>query len=159
MNRVFFVASALVGVSLGIVGCSSDGSPNGGSCPGDQVRCDGVCIDIESTLEGANGIQEVVFDVSCAAFRNCHGGEGIAQAGLELSSAEVSQANLVDFPSTQVPGRARVESGNSDNSYLMDKIRGENLAPDTSRMPIGDVLCDQKVTAIENWINDLPQPN
>lgn len=131
-----------------MIGCGSDG----GGCPDGQMSCDDVCIDaIEPTLAGANGIQERVFEGSCA-FTNCHGAEGLPQAELELSSATVSADNLIDVQSTEVD-RLRVAPGDTGASYLVDKLLGQNLAPGTARMPnVGVALCDAKIQAVEAWI-------
>ncbi|HET6414671.1 MAG TPA: hypothetical protein VFG22_00145, partial [Polyangiales bacterium] len=132
---------------LWMVGCGDDGA-----CPGGQVSCDDVCIDaIEPTLAGADGIQERVFQGSCA-FTNCHGAEGGVQADLELSSASISADNLIDVQSTEVDG-LRVAPGNTGASYLVDKLLGQNLAPGTAQMPnVGTALCDAKIQAVEAWI-------
>jgi mono/diheme cytochrome c family protein len=116
------------------------------------MSCDDVCIDaIEPTLAGANGIQERVFEGSCA-FTNCHGAEGLPQAELELSSATVSADNLIDVQSTEVD-RLRVAPGDTGASYLVDKLLGQNLASGTARMPnVGVALCDAKIQAVEAWI-------
>ncbi len=147
--------SAGTGGSAGVGGGGGAGGEGGSGCPSGQVPCDGVCIDeITPTLDGANGVQAAVFSQSCA-FTNCHGTMGAQQAGLELSSVEVSESELIDVASTQVPSRLRVDPGNSSDSYLMDKLLGENLAPMTNRMPIGPMpLCDARIDAVEQWIDD-----
>ncbi|HET6417222.1 MAG TPA: hypothetical protein VFG22_13080, partial [Polyangiales bacterium] len=116
MNKSLLGLSLLLGSGLWMVGCGDDGG-----CPGGQVSCDGVCIDaIEPTLAGVDGIQERVFEGSCA-FSNCHGAEGLPQADLELSSATTSADNLIDVQSTEVDG-LRVAPGNTGASYLVDKL-------------------------------------
>lgn len=133
-----------------MVGCGSSGS----ACPSGEVECDGVCIpQIESSLAGTHGIQASVFDISCA-FSGCHGAQGSLGGGLELSSAAISAANLIDVPSTEVNG-LRVAPGDTNASYLIDKLLGVNLAPDTVRMPnSSQVLCDAKIQAVEAWVAD-----
>ncbi|MGB8329676.1 MAG: hypothetical protein WCE62_06070 [Polyangiales bacterium] len=149
MKNLALGSSLLFGLGFWMVGCG-DSSP----CPSGEVECDGVCIpEIEPTLAGARGIQASVFNGSCA-FSNCHGAEGIQQADLELSSVAVSEANLVDVESTEVDG-LRVAPGDTSASYLIDKLLGVNLAPDTSRMPISsEPLCDAKIEAVEAWVAD-----
>jgi hypothetical protein len=150
MIRYAFGSSLLFGLGVMMTGCGDDGSSV--ACDTGQVECDGVCIpEIQPTLAGQNGIQESVFDVSCA-FSSCHGTEGVAQAELELSSAAVSQSNLIDVDSTEVD-KLRVAPGDPGASYLLDKLLGQNLAPGTAQMPnIGIPLCDVKIQAVEDWI-------
>jgi len=126
------------------IGCGDSGTID---CPDGELECDGVCIEIEPNLPS---IQAKVFDVSCTA-STCHDASN-PQQGLELSSVEVSRANLVEVPSEQRPGLLRVMPFDADASYLMDKIDGVNLAPDTDRMPVGGVLCDARADAIREWI-------
>jgi hypothetical protein len=76
------------------------------------------------------------------------------QAGLELSSVAVSEANLVDVASTQVPSSFRVVPGESDASYLMNKLLGVDMLPTTQQMPIGGMLCEARLEAVRRWIND-----
>ena len=133
--------------------CDSTPVPDGTAC-GDEARtcCSGTCIpEILPVLDGENGIQTGVFSASCASSA-CHGSNGAAQAGLELSSASVSAANLIDVESTQVD-KLRVAPGDPDASYLLDKLLGRNLAPGTLRQPpVGGPLCDPKIQAVEEWI-------
>ncbi len=141
----------LLSLGLSMVGCGSSGS----TCPSGEVECDGVCIpQIESSLAGAHGIQASVFDTSCA-FSGCHGTAGVQQAGLALSSAAISAANLINVVSTEVPPGLRVAPGDTNASYLIDKLLGENLAPGTLRMPYTPpALCDAKIQAVEAWVAD-----
>jgi hypothetical protein len=138
----------------GGAGAGGEGGGGGSACPSGQVPCDDVCIDeIAPTLGGDNGVQAAVFGQSCA-FTNCHGTMGAQQAGLELSSVEVSQSELIDVDSTQMPSLVRVDPGDSSASYLMNKLLGEDLAPMTQQMPIGGMLCEARLQAVEQWIDD-----
>jgi len=141
----------LLGMGVWMTACGDTGG-SGSGCDSGEVECDGVCIpEITPTLEGAQGIQASVFDGSCA-FSGCHGSMGAAQAGLELSSASVSAANLIDVQSTEVVGKLRVAPGDTNGSYLVDKLLGINLAG-TARMPNAALpLCDVKITAVEDWV-------
>ncbi len=152
MKNFSFGLSLLLSLGSWMVGCGD--SESGSPCASGELSCDGFCIDaIVPTLSGPQGIQAGVFQGSCAAFTNCHGGEGIAGAGLELSSVSVSAQNLIDVESTQVPTELRVASGNSADSYLMNKLLGVDMEPGTLRMPIGGVLCDAKLEAVRQWID------
>ena len=152
MQKTPFGLSLLASLGVLIAACGSDGGDDG--CPTGQVTCDGVCIDaVTPTLDGPNGVQAAVFSPSCA-FSGCHGTEGMMQAGLELSSVAVSEANLVDVASTQVPSSLRVAPGESGESYLMNKILGVDILPTTQQMPIGGMLCEARLEAVRRWIND-----
>jgi len=129
-----------------VLGC---GESSSGPCEAGEVPCDGVCIpEIEPILAD---IQASVFDISCTA-SSCHGTAN-PQENLELSSAAVSDANLIDVESEQVPGKNRVTPSDVPASYLFNKITGEDIAPGTLRMPFGLIpLCDAKIAAVEEWI-------
>jgi len=138
-----------------VIGCGSDGS--GSSCPTGQIPCDGVCIpEIDPVLEGPQGIQENIFSGpgplgSCTP-SSCHGTVN-PQEMLELSSAAVSAANLIDVDSEQAPGKNRVTPSDVQASYLYNKLTDQDIAPDTDPMPqVGFPLCDAKIAAIEAWI-------
>jgi hypothetical protein len=100
---------------------------------------------IEPTLES---IQENVFTPICTA---CHAGAGAPQ-GLRLEEG-MSHAMLVNVPSVEVPSLDRVEPGDPDDSYLVQKIEG--TAAVGGRMPLGgSPLPDETIEAIRQWITD-----
>lgn len=100
---------------------------------------------IEATLES---IQENVFSAICT---NCHAGAAAPQ-GLRLEDG-MSHAMLVNVPSTEVPAILRVEPGNPDDSYLVQKIEG--TASVGAQMPLGGpALSDEQIAAIRQWITD-----
>ncbi len=156
MKKPFLGLSLLVGLGVFMTACGSDsGSDGGDGCASGQVSCDGVCIDeISATLDGANGIQAAVFTPTCT-FSNCHGTEGVQAEGLELSSVQVSAEGLIDVDSAQVPSILLVDPGSSSSSYLVDKLLGtENVREGTQTMPFGQMLCDARIDAVEQWIDD-----
>ena len=60
---------------------------------------------------------------------------------------------LVNVPSTEVPSILRVEPGNPDDSYLVQKIEG--TAAVGARMPLGGPnLSADEIAAIRQWITD-----
>lgn len=150
MKKTLLGLSLLASLGVLMTAC---GSSDGSSCPTGQVDCDGTCIDeLEPTLAS---IQSRIFDRSCAA-SSCHDAS-LPQAELNLSSAVDSGMNLVDVNSVQVPSLLRVAPGDSDASYLVNKILGEDIAAGTQRMPLntsGIVLCDPEIDAIRQWIDD-----
>lgn len=163
MRKNAFVFLALVGSGLVVVGCGDgDSSP----CPEGEILCDGECIDacgvsevecdcvcIAEIQPVLSDIQASVFDISCTA-SSCHGSQN-PQAGLELSTAEISAENLIDVESEQVPGKNRVTPSAVEDSYISNKLTGIDMAPGTQQMPFGfDPLCNAKIIAVEAWIAD-----
>jgi hypothetical protein len=65
----------------------------------------------------------------------------------------MSQAMLVNVPSTEVPSLLRVRPGDPDNSYLIQKLEG--TAAVGARMPLGGgALPAATIAAIRQWITD-----
>ena len=64
----------------------------------------------------------------------------------------MSEANLIDVDSTQVAGK-RVTPSDSAASYIMNKLLGENMAPNTLMMPVTGTLCESKFDAVQDWID------
>jgi hypothetical protein len=156
MKNVALGLSLLVGLGS-MVGCGDGGSSGGSGCPDGEIACDGMCIpSITPALGGAQGIQASVFGESCA-FSDCHGAAGVVQAQLELSSVDVSLENLVGQLSTQIPASGdmpipRVDPQNSSGSYIMNKLLAVDMG--TLQMPLTGTLCDAKVEAVRQWIDD-----
>ncbi len=101
-----------------------------------------------------NEIQSTVFSPICA---ECHGA-GFASAGLNLEE-DSSFAAIVGVPSTQVSSLSRIEPGDPDNSYLVQKIEG--TAAVGGRMPLGGPRLPQdRIDLIRQWVTDgaLPVP-
>ncbi len=99
-------------------------------------------------------IQETIFTPICA---DCHT-QDTAPQGLNLSSLTLSYDNLVNVEAGQQPGNPdspilRVDPGNADGSYLVQKII-EGGAIQDSRMPEGRTpLTDEQITMIRSWID------
>ena len=93
-------------------------------------------------------IQANVFTPSCTTV-GCHSGAGAA-AGLNLEAAN-SYAMLVGMPSSQQAGLQRVNPGNPDISYLIQKLEG---APGISngQMPPSGPLPQAQIDVIRQWI-------
>jgi hypothetical protein len=149
MKKFALGLSLLISMGLGMLGCGDSGCLDG------EVACDDVCIDaIEPTL---TSIQPGVFDISCTA-SPCHDANVPAEM-LDLSSVDASESNLIDVDSVQVPMSSRVAPGDSDASYLMNKLLGVDMAFGTTQMPqlALDGLCQPKIDVIREWI-DLGAP-
>ena len=64
-----------------------------------------------------------------------------------------SYADLVNVDSNEVPSLKRVEPGDPDNSYLVQKVEG--TAAVGGRMPLGgDRLPDAEIDLIRQWISE-----
>ena len=91
-------------------------------------------------------IQDTVFTPICTA---CHIGAS-APRGLRLDAAN-SYAMLVNVASVEVPGLLRVNPGNPDQSYLVQKIEG--TAAVGGRMPLGGPpLPPDRISLVRQWI-------
>lgn len=99
-------------------------------------------------------LQASVFTPTCAV-SGCHTGPAgnALPAGMDLTNANASFANLVGIASLQQPALLRVAAGDPDNSYLVQKIEG--TASSGARMPLGGGVLDQAlVDDIRQWISD-----
>ena len=92
-------------------------------------------------------IQATIFTPICTA---CHVGANAPQ-GLRLDAAN-SYALLVNVPSAEVPSLMRVNPGNPDASYLVQKIQGN--AAVGGRMPLNGppYLSQAQIDLVRRWI-------
>ena len=97
-------------------------------------------------------IQDTVFTPICT---QCHIGASAPQ-GLRLDAAN-SYAMLVNVNSNEVPTLKRVNPGNPDQSYIVQKISGN--AAVGGRMPLGQAALQQdRIDLIRQWIAAGAQP-
>jgi hypothetical protein len=97
-------------------------------------------------------IQDNVFTPICAT---CHAG-GAAPLGFRLDEG-ASYAMLVNAPSAEVPDLLRVDPGNPDQSYLIQKLEGSAGVGD--QMPLGGPpLPPDTIAVIRQWIVEGAQP-
>ncbi len=95
-------------------------------------------------------IQSEVFTPTCAT-AGCHAGAGAPQ-GLRLEETS-SYGLLVNVSSSEVPSIARVQPGDPDGSYLVQKLEGTATAG--ARMPLGrPPLAQSTIDVIRQWIID-----
>ena len=94
-------------------------------------------------------IQAAVFAPSCAS---CHTGPAgpMMPAGLDLSNADASFAGLVNTPSVGNALIDRVEPGQPDNSYLIQKMEGNA----GGIMPPTGMLNQSVINDIREWIQN-----
>jgi len=126
----------------------------------ERITVDEVIKGVRSAVDGCpinlqaktfRSVQQI-FSQSCA-FSTCHSPIG-RQAGLVLSSEQLSWSNLVDVdpqhPEALAMGLKRVDSGNPENSFLIRKLRG--MGPGDSMPQAGGLLSEEVITVIEEWI-------
>jgi Ca2+-binding RTX toxin-like protein len=93
-----------------------------------------------------------IFNSRCI---QCHIGAAAPQ-GLRLDAAN-SYARLVNVPSNEVPSLMRVEPGDPDNSYLIQKLEG--TAAVGARMPLGGPYLPQEtIDEFRRWITEGANP-
>lgn len=92
-------------------------------------------------------IQDTIFTPICT---QCHIGAGAPQ-GLRLDAAN-SYAMIVSVPSNEVPALMRINPGNPDSSYLVQKIQGN--AAQGVRMPANGppYLSQAQIDLIRGWV-------
>lgn len=120
----------------------------------------GLALSMAASLAQTSGSSfssavQPIFDRKCA---KCHGMKD-QKAKLNLSDGN-AYAALVNVPSTEVPGMARVKPGDPEASYLWLKL--EHRAPKGSGMPKGFFfaghLNQQDMDTIKAWIAGGAQP-
>lgn len=120
-------------------GLDMNGRPleEGGESPGDTVF---------------DRIQATILTPICTV---CHAGAN-APLGLRLD-ADNSYLMLVGVPSVEVPSLLRVDPGNPDDSYLVQKIEG--TAAVGAQMPLGGPsLPVDSMQLVRQWIRDGAEP-
>jgi hypothetical protein len=111
----------------------------------------GPCDDATSTLDL---LERHVFAPTCSR-DTCHNGPQ-SDHTLSLLSGEAHE-NLVgvepDNLTARLAGKLRVDPGNPDNSFLLDKLRGTLLADEGERMPRTlPKIPAKEIALIEAWI-------
>jgi len=142
VNRDNFLAVKgflLLQLALVLAGCSAGN--------GEGLDMNGQPIPIgPPVVSDFQEIQDTVFTPICT---QCHIGAGAPQ-GLRLDAAN-SYALLVNMPSGEVPSLLRVNPGNPNQSYLVQKISGTQSVG--SRMPLGQApLPQDRIDLIRQWI-------
>jgi len=144
MMKVRNVLTGLIvsAVLVGVVSCGS-GSGDYGQPPAGG----GGQTPLEPTLDS---IQANVFSVYCVG---CHAGAGAPQ-GLQLESASLSYANLVNVPVPRDTSQVRVKPFEPDNSFLIRKLEYPQ-GTIGARMPLNQPPLDPSMIAvIRQWITN-----
>ncbi len=126
----------------------SGGFPSGDGTAGGDFT---AFFEVQGMQASLDSIQANVLTPTCAGCHSGPAGPGLP-AGLDLTSADASFANLVNVPSLQVPALDRVTPGDASTSYLVQKLEG--TATVGARMPLGGPFLDQAtVDVIRAWID------
>jgi hypothetical protein len=140
-----------LGVAAFVAGCNG-GSGEGLDSNGRPVGEGGGGGPLVATFES---VQDNVFTPSCAV-SGCHVGAAAPQ-GLQLDAAN-SYASLVNVASGEVGSLDRVEPGDPDNSYVIQKLEGRAAVGE--RMPLGGPYLPQEtIDVIRQWIADGAPPD
>jgi hypothetical protein len=120
----------------------------GNTCADGQTCEVGMCSCGDMNVSFSAMIQPI-FTASCAS-NGCH--TGMNPAGDLRLTAGQSYAELIDVSSTQCnPDRKLVVPGQPGQSYLMDKLLGQNLCFGTV-MPKGGALPMAQIQSVSDWI-------
>jgi hypothetical protein len=123
--------------------------PSGDATAGGNFTAEFVVEGIQPTL---SSIQDNLFAPTCSG---CHTGPSGAAlpAGLDLTSLSMSFMDLVGVSSVQNAALNRVEPGDPDASYLIQKLEG--TASSGSRMPpLGAAIDQATIDVVRQWITD-----
>jgi len=102
------------------------------------------------------GFVSAVLASNCSPCHTSAPGFPAADPMMALNDADLAYDLLVGRPSVEAAGLDRVEPGDSENSYLMHKLRGTHADAGGSgeRMPDGGpYLDDATIDAIADWID------
>jgi hypothetical protein len=161
MIRVVIAASLLIGCRISLEDAQNMGG-GGGQCMVSTTSQ--ACMDAVMHQD-LTWIQQNIFSAHCV-FSGCHNGTNNPAGKVDLR-AGMSRSHLVDFTSILTPPRKLVVPTNVNASYLMlmvgfvppEMADPPGMPPPASVgfMPQssgGELLCCQKLEALERWIND-----
>jgi methionine-rich copper-binding protein CopC len=125
-------------------GLDQNGNPIGSSSSSSSSSSNSGTLTADFT-----SIQDNVFTPICT---RCHIGAS-APEGLQLDAAH-SYGLLVGVPSVEQPSVLRVDPGDPDNSYLIQKLEGASTISG-GQMPLGGPYLPQAtIDVIAQWITD-----
>ncbi|HEY1553988.1 MAG TPA: hypothetical protein VGF94_04090 [Kofleriaceae bacterium] len=169
MRALLFAALALLAAcEYDLDQCARDHTCNIANTGGDggitcQMSQAASCVAATSHQE-LGWIQTNIFNGQCT-FAGCHNGENTPQGKVNLL-AGMSYSHLVGFTSTLEPSRQLVVASDPKSSYLEIMLGiidpgtatppGSPPRSDVGYMPQdngGDVLCCQKLQAVDRWIS------
>ncbi|MFN7724230.1 MAG: hypothetical protein ACK5QH_04110 [Rubrivivax sp.] len=140
------VGAACTWCVLALLSACGGGSGEGLDANGRPLSEGGGPVASAATLAA---LQANVFTPVCAG---CHAG-ATAPAGLRLDTLDNSYSQLVGVSSVEVSSLRRVNPGNPNDSYLVQKLEGS--AAVGARMPFGGPYLDAATIAlVRQWIAD-----
>lgn len=123
-----------------------DGNGNGNA--GGNYNSDFAVMAAAPSGATFSAIQSNIFNVSCA-LSGCHTG-GSPTGGMNLSEG-MAYTNIVGVASSEVPGLQRINPGNADDSYMVQKLEG--TAAVGAQMPFGSApLSTASIQNLRDWI-------
>ncbi len=134
-------------VFISLVSCSGDG---------DGLDANGQPLSDNLPVDDNFGPVQEIFTSRCIA---CHAGAAAPQ-GLILTDGLAFDA-LVSVPSTQIPELDLVTPGDAEQSYLVQKVRGDSTIVG-GQMPRNGppFLSTEQINTIIDWVNDgAPAPS
>ncbi|HEX9653826.1 MAG TPA: hypothetical protein VGA99_08950 [bacterium] len=96
-------------------------------------------------------IQANIFSARCAV-PGCHVPNGLGL--MSLRNTNESFTNLVSRPSAQRSNLFRVQPGNANNSYIIQKLAGASGIMGTRMPQGGPYLSSDQINLIRQWIDD-----
>ncbi len=159
MTRTAFVVLALAASSPA---CDTSVDTSGLA---DAAPVSPDCIEAEDHSD-LPWLQEKIFTPGCANLAACHQGTAPSAAGVSLDDG-MTQTSLVDVAASSAGlagmGLTLVVPGDPDSSHLLVIMdhdskggRRSGALPTSGTMPFGvDLLCTEKLDAIERWIETL----
>lgn len=142
--------------------CNLAPGGDGGNSTMCQMSTSTACMDA-TTHSDLTWIQQNIFDKQCI-FSGCHNGAATSAGKVDLRDG-MSYAHLVNFASILTPGRTLVVASDPKSSYLevmLGIIKPSDATPPASAPPAsvglmpqsngGQLLCCQKLDAIDRWI-------
>lgn len=137
---------------LAVASCGSGSGGGGGAVGGGGGAGGGGGGGGSSLIPTIESIQTGIFDQACIS---CHIG-ATAPGGLRLDDANAF-ALLVGISSVQVPSLMRVNPGNPNDSYLIQKLEGTQT--NGGQMPLGAPPIPQAdIDVVRQWITDGAMP-
>ena len=126
------------------------------SCDEELSSITGPTPNLEPTL---SSIQTNIFNMSDSSGRlaciQCHTDQGRVPAGPGLVLLEGrSYLQLVGRASTGMPGATLVIPGDPQNSYLIRKLEGRDIAGERMPRSLGPYLTEGQIIVIRKWISD-----
>jgi hypothetical protein len=103
----------------------------------------GSCAELPSTVRFARDIEPIF--ISACSGEYCHGNR--------VNTPVEAYRFFVDQPSTECVGKTLVAPGRPDASYLMEKVRGQNVcAGEPMPRGAGNSLRPDQIELLNDWI-------